>query len=54
MLELLERCFPRYWKAWEPRILEIVPSYGTSLADDPAFAREIHERTVKLLELDRH
>jgi malate dehydrogenase (quinone) len=54
MLELLERCFPRYWKSWEPRITEIVPSFGTSLADDPAFAREIHERTSKVLELDRH
>ncbi|MGN6722221.1 MAG: malate dehydrogenase (quinone) [Marmoricola sp.] len=54
MLELLERCFPRYWKSWEPRITEIVPSYGTALADDPAFAREVHERTSKVLELDRH
>lgn len=52
MLELLERCFPRYWKSWEPRITEIVPSYGTALTDDPAFAREIHERTSKILELD--
>lgn len=53
MLALLERCFPRYWKSWQPRITEIVPSYGTRLADDPAFAREIHERTAKILELDR-
>ncbi|GAC1382584.1 MAG: malate dehydrogenase (quinone) [Marmoricola sp.] len=52
MLELLERCFPRSWKSWQPRIHEIVPSYGTLLADDPAFAREIRERTAKVLELD--
>ncbi|MGN6161973.1 MAG: malate dehydrogenase (quinone) [Marmoricola sp.] len=54
MLALLQRCFPRYWSSWQPRIQEIVPSFGTALSDDPAFAREVHERTSKLLELDQH
>jgi len=53
MLELLERCFPQRWESWQSRLGEMVPSHGVLLADDPAFAREIRERTTKVLELDR-
>ncbi|HWU32961.1 MAG TPA: malate:quinone oxidoreductase, partial [Marmoricola sp.] len=51
MFHLLERCFPRYWRSWQPRISEIVPTFGTNLADDLATARAVHERTAKILEL---
>ncbi|CAM3245782.1 malate:quinone oxidoreductase [Nocardioides dubius] len=52
MLELLERCFPERWDAWQPRLTEMVPSQGAPLSEDPALAREIHDRTSKVLELD--
>lgn len=51
MLHLLERCFPRDWSRWQPKIAEIVPSYGTRLADDAAAARAVQERTTKALQL---
>lgn len=53
MLEVLERCFPHRWEAWQPRLTEMVPSHGVELASDPAFAREIRERTAKVLDLTR-
>lgn len=52
MLEVLERCFAERWDDWQPRLQEIVPSHGTRLAEDPAFARELAERTAKVLDLD--
>ncbi|MFS3130054.1 malate:quinone oxidoreductase [Nocardioides sp. Bht2] len=51
MLELLERCFPQRWEEWQPRLTEMVPSHGEPLSSDPALAREIRERTSKVLEL---
>ena len=53
MLDLLERCFPEQWASWQPQLAEMVPSHGSLLSSDPAFAREIRERTTKVLELDR-
>lgn len=52
MLEVLERCFAEHWDGWQPRLREIVPSHGVRLAEDPAFARELGERTAKVLGLD--
>ncbi|TWG91528.1 malate dehydrogenase (quinone) [Nocardioides sp. J9] len=52
MLEVLERCFPERWEAWQPQLREIVPSHGSALSDDPDFAREVRDRTAKVLGLD--
>lgn len=52
MLEVLERCFPEHWERWQSQLREIVPSHGIRLSEDPAFAREIEERTAKVLGLD--
>ncbi|MFC6354645.1 malate:quinone oxidoreductase [Luethyella okanaganae] len=35
MLDLLARCFPGQMTAWEPKIREMIPSYGRRLSDDP-------------------
>ena len=51
MLHLLERCFPRQWREWQPRLAEIVPSYGTDLSENPEMVRAIHERTSQALAL---
>ncbi|MFT4289155.1 malate:quinone oxidoreductase [Nocardioides sp.] len=51
MLEVLERCFPDRWSAWQPTLRELVPSFGTDLADDPATAHDSFVRTAKILAL---
>jgi malate dehydrogenase (quinone) len=52
MLDVLQRCFPDRWQDWRPTLAEIVPSHDIALAEDPAYARELHERTAKVLGLD--
>lgn len=51
MLEVITKCFPQHIKAWEPKIREMIPSYGVSLLENPALIREIHASTVHSLEL---
>ncbi|WP_427180632.1 malate:quinone oxidoreductase [Paenibacillus sp. TC-CSREp1] len=51
MLEILERCFPQHMKAWEPKIKEMIPSYGISLAENVELLREINQSTAKALGL---
>ena len=51
MLELLERCFADRWESWQPALRQVVPSFGTSLSDDPAAAHETLVRTAEALGL---
>lgn len=51
MLEVIRRCFPQHLKAWEPKLKEMIPSYGTSLSKKPELVREIHESTERTLGL---
>ena len=51
MLELIEKCFPQQLKAWEPKLKEIIPSYGVPLVDNPELIKEIHASTAKALGL---
>ncbi|WP_333489732.1 malate:quinone oxidoreductase [Alkalihalobacillus sp. CinArs1] len=51
MLELFERCFPQYLADWEPKIKEMIPSYGQSLAENPELFKEIHTSTANTLGL---
>jgi malate dehydrogenase (quinone) len=52
MLTLLERCFPDRIPAWRPALQEAIPSYGHSLADDPALLAEVRAATMQTLELN--
>ena len=52
MLNLLERCFPDRIPAWRPALQEAIPSYGRSLADDPALLAEVRASTMQALELN--
>ena len=52
MLEIFNKCFPEQKEAWEPKIREMVPSYGVSLVDNPELFKEIHEMTDKALGLN--
>lgn len=51
MLEILERCFPQNMKEWEPKIKEMIPSYGISLAENLELLREVNLSTAKSLGL---
>ncbi|WDZ55259.1 malate:quinone oxidoreductase [Paenibacillus polymyxa] len=51
MLEVLEKCFPQHMEEWEPKIKEMIPSYGVSLAENPELYQEIYESTTEVLGL---
>lgn len=51
MLKVLEKCFPQHMKEWEPKIKEMIPSYGVSLAENPELFQEIHASTTETLGL---
>jgi len=49
MLKLIERCFPDRLGEWEPQIAKMIPSYGTSLSENPDKAAELIETTGEIL-----
>ncbi|HCN60003.1 MULTISPECIES: malate dehydrogenase (quinone) [Mammaliicoccus] len=51
-LEVIEKNFPQYIKEWEPKIKEIIPSYGESLIEDAQLLQTIRKQTAKELELE--
>ena len=51
LLGLLERAFPEKMDEWAPKLVEIIPSYGTKLSDDPDRAREIMTETAEVLSI---
>lgn len=52
MLDLIKRCFPEQLKEWEPKIKEMIPSYGLSLVEHPALIQEVHASTARALGLN--
>ncbi|MGG0670720.1 malate:quinone oxidoreductase [Sporosarcina koreensis] len=51
MLEIINRCFPQRIKEWEPKLKEMIPSYGVSLVNNPELLKEIHATTAQALGL---
>ncbi|WP_209121402.1 malate:quinone oxidoreductase [Alkalihalobacillus sp. BA299] len=51
MLQVLEKCFPQHMKEWEPKIKEMIPSYGVSLVENSELLQEIHTSTAQTLGL---
>ncbi len=51
MLGLLKTCFPDRIDAWEPRLRELIPSYGETLNARPEVARESLGETAGALAL---
>ena len=51
MLEVIKRCFPQQLKEWEPKIKEMIPSYGLSLSKNPELINDIHTLTAQTLGL---
>ncbi|MBO8155674.1 MAG: malate:quinone oxidoreductase [Bacillaceae bacterium] len=52
MLEVIEKCFPDRMPEWEPKIKEMIPSYGVSLAENPELFEELHTSTALALGLN--
>ncbi|WHY72892.1 malate:quinone oxidoreductase [Fictibacillus enclensis] len=53
MLEIISKCFPDRMKEWEPKIKEMIPSYGLSLMENPDLLRKIHQSTAESLGLKK-
>ncbi len=53
MLEVLEKCFPQRINEWEPKIKEMVPSYGVSLEANPRLFQELLHSTAETLGLSK-
>jgi len=51
MLQVIKKCFPQHVKAWEPKIQEMIPSYGVSLSKNPELFQKIHTSTAQSLGL---
>lgn len=52
MLEVIEKCFPQHVKQWEPKIKEMIPTYGVSLTDKPELIQEVQASTAEVLGLN--
>ncbi|MDQ0163266.1 malate:quinone oxidoreductase [Aeribacillus alveayuensis] len=53
MLEVIEKCFQQHLKEWEPKIKEMIPSYGVSLVENPDLFQEIQASTAQTLGLSK-
>ena len=53
MLGLVEKCFPEKMDEWRPKIVKMVPSFGTQLSDNPKKADATMTRTAKALQIPR-
>ncbi|TXK03050.1 malate dehydrogenase (quinone) [Microbacterium mitrae] len=53
MLDLLNSCFPDRIAEWEPRLKQLIPSYGETLNDKPAEADKIVTETAEALHINR-
>ncbi|MFJ6652778.1 malate:quinone oxidoreductase [Microbacterium sp. NPDC091313] len=49
MLGLIKNCFPDRMAEWEPRLRELIPSYGETLNPRPDVAREVTASTARVL-----
>lgn len=53
MIEVLEKCFPdKMNNDWRNKLLEIIPSYGRKLAEDPQLTQQVRDYTKAKLELE--
>ncbi|WP_379969267.1 malate:quinone oxidoreductase [Ectobacillus sp. sgz5001026] len=52
MLNVINKCFPQHLKEWEPKLKEMIPSYGMSLVENPELFHELHTSTARSLGLE--
>ena len=53
MLDVMERCFPERFTAWQPKLKEMVPSLGVQLYTEPKLFEEVWARGTEILKLDK-
>ncbi|MBV9962722.1 MAG: malate:quinone oxidoreductase [Parafilimonas sp.] len=51
MLDLLKRCFPEQMPAWQQKIKQMIPSYGTPLGENGALLKQVRNYTTEVLGL---
>jgi malate dehydrogenase (quinone) len=51
MLDVLGKSFPQHMTEWEPKIKQMIPSYGMKLSENPELFRQIHTSTAETLGL---
>lgn len=51
MLEVIRKCFPQHLSAWEPKIKEMIPSYGLSLLEHPEVFQGVQHAATRALGL---
>lgn len=52
MLNVLEKCFPEKLKGeWKDKLLEMIPSYGQKLSENPELAKRMRAHSKEKLEL---
>jgi malate dehydrogenase (quinone) len=51
MVDVLETCFPSRLDAWRPRLLDMMPSYGTDLMKDTTLLSDLRRWSDKTLRL---
>ncbi|MFJ7406580.1 MULTISPECIES: malate:quinone oxidoreductase [unclassified Lysinibacillus] len=54
MLEVIKKCFPQQAEEWEPKLKEMIPSYGISLLQNPELLEEVHASTAEALRLNKN
>ena len=51
MFDVLQRCYRDEFKGWEPKINEMVPSFGYRLTDHEDLYHKINEEVTKYLQV---
>lgn len=51
MLSVLEQCFPKQFPGWQPKLTEMIPSFGRQLSDDRDLYRQVWDWTNRSLQL---
>jgi malate dehydrogenase (quinone) len=52
MVDVLESCFPERLDAWRPRLVDMMPSYGTDLMQDTTLLSDLRRWSDKTLRLE--
>ncbi|WP_206615236.1 malate dehydrogenase (quinone) [Rhodococcus spongiicola] len=52
MLDVLQRCFPREFETWKPKLEQMVPSLGVQLSDNPDLFQQVWDWSNRSLLLD--
>ncbi|MGJ8634407.1 MAG: malate:quinone oxidoreductase [Luteolibacter sp.] len=51
MVDILQKCFKSRLPEWEPKLKEILPSYGEKLSENPDLYRSIRDKSDSVLKL---